>query len=142
MLRKPKMLAWIGICISPVGYVYNNLLRFRTLTLYKLSITPQVCYLQKLLNDQYDFINRGIRIVDATRTNPVYIFQDAEDKPLGLYTDGESLPIFLYTDGEAGDLKDDFIVIVPLAVDFNINEMTSLLNQYKLASKQFSIVQR
>lgn len=142
MLRKPKMLAWISVCASPVTFVYNNLLRFRTVTLYRLSITPQVCYLQRLLNDQYDFISRGIIIVDSDQTDPIYIYVDIEDKDVALYLDSESDPITLFTDGEAGDLKDDFIVIVPLRVSFNVNEMTSLINNYKLASKQFKIVQR
>lgn len=142
MLRKSKMLAWISVCVSPVTFVYNNLLRFRKLTLYRLSITPQVCYLQKLLNDQYDYISRGIRIVDAEQTDPLFIFEDVEDKPFWLFTDGEASPQYLFTDGEASDLKDDFIVIVPLSVQFDLNEMTSLINSYKLASKQFKIVQQ
>lgn len=142
MLRKPRMLAWIGICTSPINFLYRDLLRFRSLTLYRLGITPQVCFLEKLLNDQYDFIGRGIHIVDAAQTDPTYIFQDAEEKPVYMYTDAENLPVFMYTDGEAGDLKDDFIVIVPLSVTFNHNEMTSLINAYKLASKQFKIVQK
>lgn len=142
MLRKPKMLAWISICISPVGYVYNNLLRFRTQTLYTLKITPQVCYLEKLLNDRYDYINRGIYITDAFRANPVYMFQDVEDKPVPMFADVENQPVFMYTDGEVGDVKNDFVVVVPLSVSFNVNEMTSLINNYKLASKRFTITQR
>ncbi len=142
MLRKQKMLAWLNVCISPVTFVYNNLLRFRTLTLYRLSITPQVCYLQKLLNDQYDYISRRIRIVDAVQTDPLYLFQDVEEKPVWLFMDAEASPEWLFTDGEASDLKDDFIVIVPLDVPFDKNEMMSLINAYKLASKQFTIIRQ
>ena len=142
MLRRPFLLAWINICVSPVSYVYNNLLRFRTLKLYQLSITPQVCYLQKLLNDQYDYINRGIRIIDALDADPLYIFRTLENKPVGLYTRGENRPVALFSSGEASDLKDDFIVIVPFSVNFNNNEMSSLIKAYKLGSKQFKIVQQ
>lgn len=142
MLRRPFLLAWINVCVSPVSYVYNNLLRFRTLKLYQLSITPQVCYLQKLLNDQYDYISRGIRIIDALDADPLYIFLTLENKPVGLFTSVEGRPVALFSSGEASDLKDDFIVIVPFSVTFNSEEMSSLIKTYKLGSKQFKIVQQ
>lgn len=134
------MLAWIGVCISPVVFVYNNLLRFRTRKIYEINITPQVGSLQKLLNDQYDVINRGIRIIDPADKDPLYIFTDAENKPVYLFVAAESEVSFLFTDGESSDLKDDFIVLVPPGVVFNYNEMRSLVQAYKLGSKQFKIV--
>src|SRR4051812_23650373 len=90
MLRKPSMLAWLNVCIAPVLFIYNNLLRFRKLKLYQLSITPQVCYLEKLLNDQYDYFSRGIYIVDAEDKDPIYIFQEIEDKPVYIFTEAEN----------------------------------------------------
>lgn len=139
VLRKPKILAWLGIIIAPVQYIYQDLLRFRTAKLYELGITPQVCYLQKLLNDKYDYAQRRIKIVDAIDGAIWWIFTDAENKPQPIYTDAENESQYIFTDGECGGLLNDFIVEVPSAVTFNLNEMVSLLTNYKLASKQFAI---
>jgi len=142
MMRKPVFLSWLNVCMQPVQFVYNLLLRFRAQKLYELGITPQVCYLEKLLNDQYDYFSRGIYIKDPEEKDPLYVFQQVEDKPVFVFTKGENKPLYIYTDGEAGNLKDDFIIVVPFRVKFNFDEMASLIKRYKLGSKQFKIIQQ
>jgi len=139
MLRNTKMLAWMGILIAPVQTIYQDLIRFRTQKLYQLSITPQVCYLQKLLNDRYDYVARRIRIVDSIEHDFLYIFQDAENKAVSIYTDGENIPTYIFADGESGDSLNDFVVNVPAAVVFNLNEMVSLVKTNKLGAMQFTV---
>jgi len=138
-LRNPILVAWLGIIISPVVYVYQDLLLFRTQKLYELAITPQVVYLQKLLNDRYDYVERRITIVDAIDQEPIYFFKRTELKPVTIYNMGENEPVYVYTRGEVSSMKNDFIVKVPIDVVFNFNEMTSLVQTYKLPSKQFKI---
>jgi hypothetical protein len=140
VLRKAKMMAWIAIIITPAQYIYQDLLRFRKATLYSLSITPQVCMLQKLLNDKYDYSLRRIKIVDAFDYNPVYFFARPELKPTILFNRSENNPVYFFTRGESNtDLSNDFVVEVPKGLSFNLLEMTSLIQTYKLASKKFTI---
>lgn len=139
MLRKQKMLAWIAIIISPVQFIYQDLLRFRTQKLYELSITPQVVYLQKLLNDRYDYVDRRIRIVDALDAEPIYLFVRTENHPVYFFKRSENKPVYLYTRGESGVLRNDFVVQVPSAISFQNLEMKSLIQTNKLTSKKFAI---
>ena len=139
ILRKTKFLAWVAILITAVQFIYQNLLRFRTQKLYELAITPQVCYLQKLLNDRYDYVQRRIVITDAIDQSPIYFFVRSEIKQKYFYARSENKPTYFFTRGESGTLKNDFIVRVPAGIVFQLAEMTSLIQTYKMASKKFAI---
>lgn len=131
--------AWLTKLASPFVYLYNQLLLFRTNVLYKLTITPQVVYLEKMLNDRYDSALRRIYIVDGLSYNATYLYTSLELKPQFTYKKSENNLWFLYTSGETGQFSFDFVVMVPNAIAFNQNEMISLLNTYKLAGKIYSI---
>lgn len=132
-MRKPKTVAWLLALTKPVVTLYQVFLRYRKQKLYELMISPQVCYLERLLNDKYDFIERRIRIGDTNDKPPLYIYQEAELKPVYL---SENKPRYIYTDGEAGDVKDDFVIKVPRAIGINNNEMLQLVKGYRLAGMQ------
>lgn len=138
-LRLPKMIALLKIFVSPVIYLYQLFLQFRKNKLYEISITGQVCRLQALLNDRYDFTARGIYIDDAEEYPPLYLYRDEESKPIYLYTDSEALPVYLFTDGEGGPLANDFIIFVPVAVVFDLVQMSSLVKGFKLPGMRFKI---
>jgi hypothetical protein len=139
LIRKAKLMAWLGIVITPVQFLYQDLLRFRTQKVYELGITPQVCYLKKLLNDRYDVADRRIIIEDAIEQDPVYLFKRSESKPKYFYKRSENNPVTFYTRGESGGLRNDFVVKVPGAIVFPMAEMKSLVQSYKLAGKKFAI---
>lgn len=140
-VQEPEHNAWVVRLISPFVSIYTWLLSLRQTTLYRLAITPQVCYLEKLLNDRYDSSLRRITIIDGREYNPLFIYLDLENKPVYFFLKSEIAKpkVYLYTAGEAGQFTFDFIVVVPVAISFNLNEMIALLQQYKLASKIFSI---
>lgn len=138
-LRKPRLLRYLAVLVGPVNFIYLAVRRFRKAVLYALAITPQKCYLEKLLNDRYDYTLRRIYIDDSADKPPFYIFQEAELKPKYIYRRSENKPRFIYTSGESGDYKDDFIVFVPLDIAFELNEMISLVKVYKLAGTKFKI---
>jgi hypothetical protein len=140
-IRFADVKAYVLVIVGPIVYVYNQLILFRDLIKYKLTITPQVVYLEKMLNDRYDGTLRRIYIVDGKQYDPQYIYTKAELKPLPLYTKGEVAKpkIYLYTKGEGNIVTFDFVVMVPIALTYNSNEMLSLITNYKLASKLFTI---
>lgn len=138
-LRKSRLAAFVKVVTSGVVFLYQDFLRFRKQKLYELMITPQVCYLERLLNDRFDFTQRRIRIVDGLDKPPFYIYQQAELKPKYLRSSSENAPKWIYTGGESGNLQDDFVVLVPAALFFEEAEMRSLVKVYKLAGTQFKI---
>ncbi len=128
--------------VAPIVRTFNQLITFRNLLLYKISITPQVCYLEKMLNNQYDTTERRIYIEDGSQFPELFIFQEEEDEVTYLFQESElgAAETFLFTEGEGtGDGSFDFVVYVPNTVPFDFNEMTSLIDNFKLDSKRFAI---
>lgn len=138
-LRTQKIMAFVDALSVEINGVYNDFIRNRKANLYRLSITPQVVYLEKLLNDKYDFTARRIYIYDAEWHQPWYIYKDEELKPERLYQESEEKPVWLYSENEVGELKIDFVVFVPSAVDFKENEMRGYLDMYKLFGTHYKI---
>jgi len=142
-INTDEVKAFVLVLVGPVVTLYNQLVTFRNFLQYKLSITPQVCYLEKMLNNQYDNALRRIYIRDGSLFDGIFIFQEAEPElPIYLYTEAEATKpkTFLYTEGETnGSGSYDFIVFYPAGLSFEMSEMVSLISQYKLASKIFSI---
>lgn len=140
-LRKVDLLAYLNVIVGSIVYIYNNLILFRDQIIYKLTITPQVCFLEKMLNDRYDNVLRSIYIEDGAVHSPLFVFTTAEAQPVFIYLKSEaSKPkTFLYSKGEVSTVTFDFIVFVPVEVSFDVDEMSALVNSYKLASKLFSI---
>jgi hypothetical protein len=138
-LRRERIIAYLHVVTSGVVSLYLDFLRYRKAKLYQLMITPQVCYLQRMLNDRFDFTQRRILIVDGIDKPPFYIYQHAELKPKYLRRTSEAKPQWIYTAGESGILTDDFVVKVPAGIIFQMAEMRSLVKAYKLAGTRFKI---
>lgn len=139
-MRRSVFLTWMTRMIGPFVVIYQALLLYRSAKIYQLLITPQVCYLERLLNDRYDHTQRRIYITDGEDKPPTYIYQNAELKPLYVYNNSEGQPArYIYTSGESGDHKDDFIIWVPVAISFENAEMVSLVKGFKLAGTKFKI---
>lgn len=138
-MRRPRLLAFVMALSGEVTKQYQQFVRNRKSNLYGLGITPQKCYLEKLLNDRYDFTQRRIYITDGLDFPPTYLYMEEELKPLHMYQEIESRPVYLYTEGESGEMKDDFIIWVPVNIDFQEPEMISLVKIYKLAGTKFKI---
>lgn len=137
--QQPKTLALLNAFVRPVLVKYQNFLLYRKAKLYELYITPQKCYLERLLNDRYDNVLRRIYIDDGVDKDPRYIYQVAELKPMFVYTKAEGQPQFIYTLGESGQFTNDFVIFCPQALAFEDAEMTSLVKVYKLAGTKFKI---
>lgn len=139
ILDRPIQTAWLNSLVAPLKSLYTAFLSFRESMLYFLSITPQVCRLQKLLNDRYDNQQRRIRIVDGVEYLPLWLYTKAEAKPVALHRKSEGKPQWLYTRAECGATAVDFIIQVPVFVVFDLNEMIGLVRRFKLPSKTFKV---
>lgn len=138
--RKPKMLAWVSALAAPVAYCYNTFLNYKTSVNYRLLITPQVCHLERALNDRYDFALRRIRIEDGVEFNAFPVFLRAEAKPVKLFLRAEAKPApVLYLKTETGNFTADFIIKIPADVAFDINELRAFTDTYKLLSKKYNV---
>lgn len=138
-LRRNKIMAILHAIIAPVNDLYIRLVYYRNSVNYNLGITPQVTHLERALNDRYDVVERRIYITDGVEMNALPLFLKVENKPVKMYKKSEAHELILYTKSETSIFSADFIVNVPVLVDFDTNELTAFVNGYKLASKTFKI---
>lgn len=83
--RKFKRLEWLKIVVKGVKDIYSRFLTFRQETIYDVSHTSQVIYLEKLLNDQYDPNNRDIYIDLKSSVDQLFVFKTQEQRPFYIY---------------------------------------------------------
>ncbi len=132
-------LAWLKVFYKPLVVFYLGFLRFCNNTVYDLLITGQVCSLERMLNNRYDFTARRIYIDDGSVKPTKYIFQSAEVKPIYIRRRSENMPVYIYTAGENGLTADNFIVYVPLDIALNLAEIITLIRTKRLVGKRFKI---
>lgn len=139
VLFKPKMFAWCKSLVAPISTLHGLLISFRSQKLYELSVTSQVCKLQKLLNDYFDESQRRIYIDDGVKSPKKYVFKQSEFVPLSIYTAAETTPTFIYTTGEVAATVAHFVVNIPTGLSYDVNVLKSILNIYKLPSRKYKI---
>lgn len=147
-LRKSKNIAWLKSLVKPLIDLYTLFMAYRVTTVYSLSFTGQVIYLEKLLNDSYNAGLTGIYIADGSGIARIYFSHKSEGFPKQyLYHKSENqTPLYLYHKSEYNS-QNDFIIMVPLSLytqlqlnnDQGLNNMKSLVNLYKLAGKRYTI---
>lgn len=138
-LRQPAIQEWLNILAYPVQLLYNDFRTNRKNNLYRLGITPQVCFLQKALNDRYDYTARRIHIIDPKFYDQEYIYQRVESKPIYLYGKTAGSPRIIYLRQETNAITVAFLVLLPTDLRFTEEEMRAFIDSYKLASKDYKI---
>jgi len=139
MLRRPLLVAFLEAIVSPIDRLYGLFTTNRNANLYRLSVTPQVCFLEKALNDRFDVSQRRIYIEDGVFYDEQYLYTEGESLDEYVYMQSENKDIYLYTRSETGSGSVDFIIVVPAGIRYNEAEMRALVDMYKLASKTFII---
>ncbi|NNV54518.1 ribosomal mL41 family protein [Limnovirga soli] len=138
-LRQNKLLAFVKALVSPVKDLYNRFIDYKNEVDYTISITPQVVHLQRGLNDRFDIADRRIRILPATEYNAILLALAEENKPKLLGTKAEAVQMKLPLKSETLAYAYDFVIEVPTAIVFNIDEMKAFVNKYKMESKNYNI---
>lgn len=139
-LRKQNTMLLVYVFIKPINRLHNTFLNYKTSVNYRLLITPQVCHLERALNDRYDFALRRIRIEDGVEFNAFPVSLRAEAKPVKLFWRAEAKPApVLYLKTETGNFTADFIIKIPADVAFDINELRAFTDTYKLLSKKYNV---
>lgn len=153
-LRKERMIAWMKCLTEPVKWLYNLFSNNRNSNLYVLSHDGQVAYLEAVLNDTFDMLNRRIFISDPAFIDPDYIYLETELKPvyidlvseigIGIIPAPDPLPLYkeaeLYSGGGIS-----FIVNVPLSLGLTTTpgpekRLRALVDMYKLPGRRYEII--
>ena len=131
-LRRPLIAAVAYASVIPVQYLYVRFIRWKQDTDYRLNNNGQVCYLRAVLNDISD-------TVDNIGFITVHHRDENLEKLLPRRESGRVL--IVNRRGFSGVSAYDFWVNVPLALygEVDTDRIRAVVNQYKLASKRFSI---
>jgi hypothetical protein len=125
--RMVKHLVWLRAMAATWGDLYIRFRIYRASIKYQLLITPQVCFLEKALNDRYDTVLRRIFIEDAPEYLPMVLFRKIEGKKVVLHRKVEALHQVLYVKAETAQFSVDFI------------ELRAFVDGYKLVTKTYKV---
>lgn len=138
-LRKPLFKAVVSAIGSALNVLCDRFNLNRDRNLYNLSITSQVCFLEKVLNDKFDNVQRRIYISNGAWRAPLPIYLILENQPVYLYLESENQPVPLYLQNETGFIAEGFVINVPIELQPSEQDLTGTVNLFKLAGKTFTI---
>lgn len=147
LLRKAKAIKWLEVLFAPVVWLHLEFLAFRKQALYKVSHNSQICYLQAALNDSFDNIQRRIIIRNAILREPLWFYEQEENKPVKFYEESDNKPVYFREESEFIGDGADFLVLVPADLkpgntqeeNALLIKMTGQIDYYKLYVKNYII---
>jgi hypothetical protein len=141
--RKLILLDWIYALVSPIKTIHAQFMQLISKLRYDLQFNSQVIYLEYLLNLRFNGGLNTIFIADGSTATNVYVSKQIESQdPIYIVNSTELTPdyinVYVHYSGEFIGYA-DFIVFVPINLQYNEAEMMALINKYKLAGKIYSI---
>lgn len=145
-IRGTKFTDWIAALLQPIQTLNEDFAEWGADRRYDLSFNGQVVYLEHVLNDQFDPVDRSIYIDDPAGTQifTPYVFNVEEQQPpLYVYNVADGLDtdenLVFYNNSEIYTTDEDFIVHVPAGIFNPINEvlMRDLIDKYRIAGKRY-----
>ena len=140
-LRKPILKAFLFAAMRPVESLQHKFLDYTNEVTEALDVKSQVCALESLLNDNYDYYERRIKVRNIEPDFDKYLlWKEGFQKPFIIYKDGFTI---ICKDGFQGSNDADFEVIFPTGYYLTENEKNKLIatiNKHKLASKKYIII--
>lgn len=140
-LKMPRIIKWVEALTYPFSILHKTFTKFREETTYRLSITPQVVLIEKLLNDRFDYTLRRIYITDPVQNELVFVFAEAEEMPLYVRNESENEPVYIFSNRELNSSRVGAIVWIPISINNRVDEVKSLIDQFKLFGVSYLIQQ-
>jgi len=144
MLRQKATTAFLSAIVRPLDNLHRTFMDY--IDNMDTDVNSQVCYMQGMLNDAFDYHSRRIRIRIAALDKDYYLlWKYGLNKPILLSKEGSANHKFylLNRDYQIGRNNMDFEVVLPSGFALNensYNQMVSMINKNKLASKKYRIV--
>ncbi len=137
-LRQANLLLLVIASNWALCETYNTFLIYRDSVNYQLAHNGQVCYLQAMLNDFFDAVERRIRVIDFTAYGTTFFWEETDILHLVNMGDDINPPVCFFAD----DVGVDFTVQLPSAVVWDVPTLAYVkakVNEYKLAGKVYDI---
>ena len=146
-LRTRVRVQWLYVLITPLIGLYEVFKRFREDKLYQMSHNSQVVYLEKILNDNFDPVEREIVVQNTDLLEPIWHYDPVEQRPVYYYDEQQDAPVIFHDTEIFDQLNADFEVIIPQRLqpaDPSEREkfetaVRVLIDYYKLYSKKYHL---
>ena len=130
--RTTRSIAWIKVFVSDLAAMGESLRQLWSQSVKEAKMTPQVCFLEHLLNDRYG--RTDIFISDGYELGP-WIYTDTETPNPEFFLD--QADSFLWTDEDG--ITVDFVVNIPAILLSQASVIAAYVQKYKLCGKIFII---
>lgn len=144
LLRKPRLLAWLGALLAPLQQLYAAFLLYAEAARIELSYNSQTIVLEGALNDQFDPDARRIRIDNSdTELQPLYfnfLSEQQPEKPILFVV--ESPPWTYAYQYVEFSTQTDFTVRVPrlLRTAQRTDQLNARIRRFKLATRHYRLL--
>lgn len=140
LLRQKTIVAFVDVMVRPLAIILRQFdVYTRGIDTY---VNSQVCYMEAMINNAYDYYDRRIVIRDLPiNYNDFFLFDEATNNAI-LLNDDSALSSWV-DEGQIGTTIPDFEIVFPKGFNLSQNEIKRLnqtLNNHKLASKKYRIV--
>lgn len=133
--RLQRFIDWLKVFISYVGKIKDELYAFWDETIEDVMMTPQIIYLEHLLNTRYNRNPYDIYIGEGIDLGPWFFTDNLPGDPEFYFDQNDS---YLWTNNDVVS-NVDFVVNVPHPLDSDTSVIAALVQKYKLAGKVFVI---
>lgn len=137
-LKNNYTLTWLRVLLHPTRLLHDDFIAEHKRIDYELSFNASKIYLEHILNDTFDPVNRAIYINNTGAIPQVYIYNIAEGQP-PLYIADYNQNQIVYIGNYANYSDVLFTVFVPNTVVFNQARMKAIINRYR-NTKLYNIV--
>ena len=136
--RKPRFVAWVKVFLACLVKVKEDLYQYWDETITDASMTPQIIYLERLLNSMFD--STEIFISNDYENLGPWIFLNTETADPEFYmSDDVETDVDAYVYNNLDAVWVDFTVNIPEALHDNIPLIAAIVQKYKLPGKYFII---
>ena len=130
--RKSRFTAWVKVFVSYLEVMQQDLYQLWNRTDAEAKMTPQIMYLEHLLNEKFG--TTDIVIDDGVNLGP-WIYQSSETPDPEWFVDQANSFIWNNED----QVVIDFVVHIPSDIETGTPELAALVQKYKLPGKRFVI---
>lgn len=142
ILRKPKTIAFVTSLASGISMVHNDLIRLRKDSEYDAYFSQDRKTFEHYLNDEFDRLDRSIRIINADFLGRIQVYKSIEQRELRLYKTVENKPNPRLYKSQEFDTSLHFIIQIPNSINLTQIQLTALrewVDNRKLPNKNYII---
>lgn len=138
-LRKKRMYAFLCVFLYPFYWLCKMFKDYRKTSLRKLNVNGQVAYIEKMLNDVFEFENREIYITDsdALKPNVADMYRDPS-VTMTIYPESSEEKLYLES-GDESIKSEDYIVNVPSFLADKLEVIKTIVEYNKPAGRTYKI---